>query len=71
MRLVLDVTRTPDDRYEGHLTVPGTATRQAFAGILELLEILEQLPLNDLEDLGAAQADTPARQDGTADEGRC
>jgi hypothetical protein len=42
MRLVLDITRTSDGRYEGSLALPGTAGRQAFAGILELLAILEQ-----------------------------
>jgi hypothetical protein len=42
MRLVLDITKTPEGRYEGHVTVPGTPDGQDFAGILELLAILEQ-----------------------------
>lgn len=42
MRLVVDITRTPDGHYEGSLTVPGSAGRQDFTGILELLAILEQ-----------------------------
>lgn len=42
MRLVLDITKTRDGRYEGHLTLPATAGRHDFAGILELLAILEQ-----------------------------
>lgn len=42
MRLVLDITMTPDGGYKGRLTVPGTASQQDFAGILELLAILEQ-----------------------------
>jgi hypothetical protein len=43
MRLLLDITTTHSGRYEGHLTVPGTTDRQDFAGILELLAILERL----------------------------
>jgi hypothetical protein len=42
MQLVLDIARTPDGRYEGSLTEPGTGRRQDFAGILELLAILEE-----------------------------
>jgi hypothetical protein len=42
MRLVLDITRTSDGRYEGSLVGPGAAGRQDFVGILELLAILEQ-----------------------------
>jgi hypothetical protein len=42
MRLVLDITRTSDGHYEGSLTVPGSAGRQDFTGILELLAIIEQ-----------------------------
>jgi hypothetical protein len=40
-RLVLDITKTRDGRCEGSLTEPGTGGRQDFAGILELLAILE------------------------------
>jgi hypothetical protein len=46
MRIELDIIRTPDGRYQGQLSVPGTPGRREFAGILELLEILEQLPLD-------------------------
>ncbi len=42
MRLVLDITKTRDGRYEGHLTVPETGAQHDFAGILELLAILEE-----------------------------
>jgi hypothetical protein len=41
VRLVLDITRTRDGRYEGHVTVPESGGRHDFAGILELLAILE------------------------------
>jgi hypothetical protein len=47
MRLVLDITKTDAGRYEGHLTIPGRADRQDFAGILELLAILERLVCPD------------------------
>jgi hypothetical protein len=43
VRLVLDITRMPDGRYEGRLTVPGAGGQRDFAGILELLAILEDL----------------------------
>jgi len=42
VRLVLDVTKTCDGRYEGCLIVPETGARHDFAGILELLAILEE-----------------------------
>jgi hypothetical protein len=42
MRLILDITQISGGRYEGDLTVPGRAGRQTFAGVLELLAILEQ-----------------------------
>ena len=42
MRLILDITRTHDGRYEGRMTVPATGSQQDFAGILELLAILEE-----------------------------
>jgi hypothetical protein len=41
MRLILDIARTPDGRYAGCLTVPGAAGGQDFAGVLEMLAILE------------------------------
>jgi hypothetical protein len=42
VRLVLDITRTRDGRYEGRVTVPETGVQHDFAGILELLAILEE-----------------------------
>jgi hypothetical protein len=42
VRLVLDVIKTRDGRYEGRLTVAGTSVRYDFSGILELLAILEE-----------------------------
>jgi hypothetical protein len=42
MRLILDITETPDGRYEGSLALPGSAVRHEFAGLLELLAIFEQ-----------------------------
>jgi hypothetical protein len=42
VRLVLEVTKTREGRYEGSLTVPGTGAQHDFAGILELLAILEE-----------------------------
>jgi hypothetical protein len=42
VRLILEVTRTRDGRYEGRVTVPATGSQQDFAGILELLAILEE-----------------------------
>jgi hypothetical protein len=43
VRLVVDITKTRDGRYEGRLTVPGTGAQSDFAGILELMAILEDL----------------------------
>jgi hypothetical protein len=43
VRLVLDITKTRDGRYEGRLIVPGTGARSDFAGILELMSVLEDL----------------------------
>jgi hypothetical protein len=42
VRLVLDITKTRDGRYEGRLTVAGTGVQHDFSGILELLAILEE-----------------------------
>jgi hypothetical protein len=42
VRLVLDVIKTREGRYEGSLTAPETGARHDFAGILELLAILEE-----------------------------
>jgi hypothetical protein len=68
MRLVLDITKTRDGRYEGHLTVPGSAGQQDFAGILELLAILEQqLQPGEHERTPSAQRDSGASRDGVGD----
>ena len=68
MRLVLDITKTHDGRYEGHLTPPGTAGRQDFAGILELLAILEQqVHPDEDEDAGPAERGSSADRDGNID----
>lgn len=70
MRLILDITKTHSGRYEGHLTVPGTADRQDFAGILELLAILERLVYPDKdEDATSAEPGGGAGRDGITDRG--
>lgn len=58
MRLVLDVAKTDDGRYEGRLTVAGTGAKYHFAGILELLAILE-------EQFGPEEAPYVGREKGT------
>ncbi len=42
VQLILDITKTRDGRYEGRLTVVETRAQHSFAGILELLAILEE-----------------------------
>jgi hypothetical protein len=70
MRIVLDIIKTPDGRYEGHLTVPGTAGRQDFAGILELLAILEQqIQPGEQEKTKPAKRDSGPDQEGIAEGG--
>jgi hypothetical protein len=60
VRLVLDVTKTRDGRYEGRLTVPGTGAQHDFAGILEFLAILEeQLGPEDTPQTGLANGAEP------------
>ena len=62
MRLVLDITKTREGRYEGRLTVPGTGAQQDFAGILELLAILEeQLGPEDVPQAGLGHGTGPDR----------
>jgi hypothetical protein len=69
MRLVLDITKTRDGRYEGHLTIPGTTGQQDFEGILELLAVLEQYVHLD-EDTGSADSGNGADwDDGIIDGG--
>jgi hypothetical protein len=58
MRLVLDITKTRLGRYEGHVTLPGSGRQQDFAGILELLAILE-------EQLGPEDVRQAERENGT------
>jgi hypothetical protein len=57
MRLVLDITKTRLGRYEGRVTLP-TGRQQDFAGILELLAILE-------EQLGPEDVRQAGRENGT------
>src|SRR5215471_13539485 len=62
VRLVLDIARTRDGRYEGHVTVPGSGGRHDFAGILELLAILEdQLGPEDTPQAGPVSGTGPDR----------
>ena len=62
MRLVLDITKTRDGRYEGRLMVPGTGAQHDFAGILELLAILEeQLGSEDARQAGPGNGADPDR----------
>jgi hypothetical protein len=58
MRLVLDITKTRLGRYEGRVTLPGIGRQQDFAGILELLAILE-------EHLGPEDVRPAGRENGT------
>jgi hypothetical protein len=69
MRLVLDITATWDGRYEGSLTDPGTGGRQDFAGILELLTILEErLGPGGHEDSPPIRLEAPPISDEITDE---
>ena len=62
MRLILDITKTREGRYEGRLTVPGTGAQHDFAGILELLAILEeQLGPEDTRPAGPGNGADPDR----------
>lgn len=70
MRLVLDITKTRDGRYEGFLTVPGTAGQHDFAGILELLAIVEkQFQLDKSENDERAEHDSGTGRDAIVDGG--
>jgi hypothetical protein len=57
VRLILDITKTCDGRYEGRVTVLGTGGQHNFTGILELLAILE-------ERLGPEDAPQAGRENG-------
>ena len=62
MRLILDITKTCAGRYEGRLTVPGAGVQHDFAGILELLAILEeQLGPEDASQAGPGNGADPDR----------
>lgn len=62
MRLILDITKTRAGRYEGRLTVPRAGTQHDFAGILELLAILEeQLGPEDAPQAGPGNGVDPDR----------
>ena len=56
MRLVLEIAKTPNGRYEGCLMILRTAGRQDLAGALELLAILEQqLPPDEFQNAESAE----------------
>jgi len=60
VRLILDITKTREGRYEGRLTVAGTGAQHEFAGILELLAILEeQLGPEDTRQAGPGRGAGP------------
>lgn len=42
MRLVLEVTRSADGRFEGSIHTDTTDPAKPFSGILELLKVLEE-----------------------------
>lgn len=62
MRLILDIAKIPGGQYHGSLTRLGTATRHEFAGVLELLAILERQPWPG-EHHGSSLADRAASDD--------
>jgi hypothetical protein len=41
--LILEVSRTPDNRIEGLIRPDGTDDAMSFSGVLELLKVLEDL----------------------------
>jgi hypothetical protein len=42
IRLLLDISQTPDGRFEGQIRADGTGTWKPFSGVLELLKVLEE-----------------------------
>jgi len=42
IRLLLDIDRTPDGRFEGRIRADGTDAWKPFSGVLELLKALEE-----------------------------
>ena len=43
IRLLLDISRTPDGRFEGRIRADGTDAWEPFSGVLELLKVLEEI----------------------------
>jgi hypothetical protein len=43
IRLLLDISRTPDGRLEGRIRADGTGAWEPFSGVLELLKALEDI----------------------------
>jgi hypothetical protein len=43
IRLLLDISRTPDARFEGRIRADGTDAWEPFSGVLELLKALEDI----------------------------
>jgi hypothetical protein len=43
VRLLVDVTRTPDGRLEGRISLGSSDPEHTFSGVLELLKVLEDL----------------------------
>jgi hypothetical protein len=46
IRLFLDVSRAPDGRLEGRISICGTDAWKPFSGLLELLKVLEDTPID-------------------------
>jgi hypothetical protein len=42
IRLLLDIDRTPDGRFEGRIRADGIDAWKPFSGVLELLKALEE-----------------------------
>ncbi len=42
LRLLVEITRTPEARLEGQVRPDGTEPWTSFSGVLELLKVLEQ-----------------------------
>jgi len=43
IRLLLDISRTPDGRFEGRIRADGADAWEPFSGVLELLKALEDI----------------------------
>jgi hypothetical protein len=42
IRLLVDISQTPDGRLEGQMRADGTGAWKPFSGVLELLKVLEE-----------------------------